>query len=123
MDVTGRCCNEKGRILNSVLHANGWPLPPVDEIRNYMRGSSVFTTIDLFQGYSLVKIDESCKEKAAFICRYENFQFEVMPFGLSNSQAIFQRNIGRVFLKVDDVRCYVDHLVIVPETTRSTRST
>ncbi len=79
-----RFCVEN-RKLNSVMHADRWPLPQVDELLGDMRGSSVFTTIDLFQGYWQIKMDETCKEEAALICRYGTFQFEVMPFGLMNS--------------------------------------
>ena len=78
------------RNLNSATHADRWPLPRVDEISYDMNGNRVFITIDLFQGYWLIKMDQACKEKAAFICRYGTLQFEVMPFGLMNSQATFQ---------------------------------
>ncbi len=84
----------------------------MDEILDDMRGSSVFTTIDLFQGYWQIKMDETCQEKAAFICRYATFQFEGMTFGLMNSQATFQGMIHRILLNVDNVRCYVDDVVI-----------
>ena len=57
-------------------------------------------------------MDEAYKEKAAFICRYGNFQFEVTPFGLMNSQATFQRMMGRILLRVNNVRYYVDDVVI-----------
>ncbi len=53
-------------------------------------------------------MDETDKEKAAFICRYGTFQFEVMPFGLMNSQALFQRMMDRILVNVGNVRCYVD---------------
>ncbi len=61
------------RKLNSVMHADCWTLPRVDEILDYVRGSSIFTTVDLFQGYWQIKMDECCKEKTAFICRYWTF--------------------------------------------------
>ncbi len=57
-------------------------------------------------------MDEACKEKAAFICRYGTFQFEVMPFGLINSQAKFQKMMDQILLNVDNVRCYINHAVI-----------
>ena len=94
------------------MHAERWPLPRVDEILDDMRSSSVFTTIGLFQGYWQIKIDETCKQKATFICRYGTFQFEVMPFDLMNSQATFQRMMDRILLNVENVRCYVDDVVI-----------
>ncbi len=62
-------------------------------------------------------MDENCKEKAAFLCRYRKFQFEVMPFGLINSQATNQRIMDKILLNVDDVRCYVDDVVIFSKNT------
>ena len=79
------------RKMNSVVHADQWPIPRVDEILDDMKGRSIFTTIDLFQGYWKIEMDEACKEKASFICQYGTFQFEVMSFGLMSSQATFQR--------------------------------
>ncbi len=49
-DVSPRFCVDY-RKLNSVMVANRWPLPQIDEILDDMRGSPVFTTIDLLQGY------------------------------------------------------------------------
>ncbi len=73
--------------------------------------------VDLFQGYFQIKMDETCKEKAAFICRYGAFQFEVMRFGLMNSQATFQRMMDRILLNIANVRCYVDDVVIFSKNT------
>ncbi len=81
--------------------ADHWRSPRVDEILDDMRGCSVFTTIDLFEEYWQIKVDETCKEKTAFICRYGPFQFEVMLFGLINSQATFQRIMDRSLLKIE----------------------
>ena len=62
-----------------------WQVPRVDEIFDEISGSTVSTTIDLFQGYRQINVEKSCKEKKKFICRYGTFQFEVMPFGFMNS--------------------------------------
>ena len=78
------------------MNADRWLLLRVDETMDDMKGSSIFTTIDLFQVYWQIKIYEACKEKTAFICRYGTFQFAVMPFGLMNSQASFQRMMDRI---------------------------
>ncbi len=105
------------RKLHSVMHADRWPLHRVHEILDNMRVSPLFTTIDIFQGYWKIKIDETYKKKAAFICRYGTFQFEVMPVGLMNSHAKFQRMMDRILLKVGNVRCYVDDVVIFSKNT------
>ncbi len=40
-----------------------------------------------------------------------------MPFGFMNSQATFQRMMDRILLNVDNVRCYVDDVVIFSKST------
>ena len=96
-DGSNRFCVDY-RKLNSVMHADRWPLPRLDEIFYDMNGSIVFTTIDLLQIYWQIKMDETYKEKAAFICPYINIQFEVMPFCSMYSQARCQRMINRIIL-------------------------
>ena len=99
------------------MHTDRWPFLRIDEILDDMRGSSVFTTVDLFHGYWQIKMDGTCKEKAAFICRYGKFQFEVMPFGLINLQATFQRMMTGILLNVTKVRCSVDDVFKFSKTT------
>lgn len=47
-----------------------------------------------------------------FMCRYGTFQFEVMPFGLMNSGATFQRMMDTILANVSNVKCYIDDVVI-----------
>ena len=100
------------RKLNAVMKQDRWPMPKVEEIFDEVKGSKIFTAIDLFQGYWQIKMDEACKEKTTFICRYGTFQFEVMPFGLMNSGATFQRMMDKMLCNVKNVKCYVDDVVI-----------
>ncbi len=51
-------------------------LPLIEEIFGEVKESTVFTTLDLFQGYWQIKMYESCKEMTNCICRYGTFQFE-----------------------------------------------
>ncbi len=55
---------------------------------------------------------EHSKEMTTPICRYETFQFEVMPFGLSNSNPTFQRMINISLAKVRSVKCYLDDTIV-----------
>ncbi len=59
-------------------------------------------------------MDEACKEEAACARRYGT---EVMLFGLMNSQVTFQRMMDGILLKIDNVRCYVDDVVIFTKNT------
>ena len=56
--------------------AGRWPLPQIDKILADMKDSSVFTAIDLFHGYWQIKMEERCKDKTAFTCRYGTFHVE-----------------------------------------------
>ena len=53
-------------------------------------------------------MNEMCKEKTNFICRFGTYQFEVMPFVLKNSSATFQRMMDNILVNVTNVKCYVD---------------
>ena len=51
------------RRLNAIRKRDRWPTPRVDGIFDEINGSMIFTTIDLFQGYRQMKMNEACKEK------------------------------------------------------------
>ncbi len=84
------------RILNAVMKRDRWPVPRVDGLFDEVQGSRVFTTIELFQSYWQIKIEESCKEMTTCICKYGKYQFEVMNFGLMNSRATFQSMMDNI---------------------------
>ena len=64
-------------------------------------------------------MDGMCKEKITFICKFGTYQFEVMPFGLKNSGATFQRIMDNILVNVSDVKCYVDDVFIYSATAES----
>ncbi len=47
-----------------------------------------------------------------FICKYGKYQFEVMPFGSRNSGATFQRMMDIILANTENVKCYVDDIVV-----------
>ena len=58
-------------------------------------------------GYYQLRIKDSDIPKTAFRTRYDHYEFTIMPFGLTNTQAIFMDMMNRVF------KDYVDDFVIV----------
>ena len=59
-------------------------------------GACYFSTLDLASGYWQVEVDSRDRETTGFATPFGLFQFRVMPFGLCNAQAIFQRFIEQV---------------------------
>lgn len=88
-DGTQRMCVDF-RSLNKIVTPASHPLPLIDDILSLLDKSKYFTTLDLKSGYWQVKLDEESKEKTAFACHKGLFQFNRMPFSLTNAPAVFQ---------------------------------
>lgn len=79
------------RRLNSVTHKDSYPLPRIDDSLDVIRGSKWFSTVDLQSGFWQVQMNNSDAEKTAFVTNGGLYQFRVMPSGLCNAPATFQR--------------------------------
>ena len=86
----------------------------MNELRDRVEGSQVFTKIDLKSGYNLVRIRAGDKWKTAFRTRYGHFEYLVMPFGLANAPATFQNMVHDIFKDLLDqgVVAYIDNNLI-----------
>jgi len=83
------------RNLNKLTILNKYPLPLMDEIRDYVAGAKVFTKLNLNDEYHLIRMRKGDKHKTAFRTRYGQYDYMVMPFGLVNPPATFQTMMKR----------------------------
>ena len=73
---------------------------------------------DLLCGYWQVEVEEKDRHKTALCTREGLFEFKVMPFGLCNAPAVFQRLMDLVLSGIQCERClvYIDDIVIMGKT-------
>ena len=97
-DSTLRFCFDY-RHLNSITKADTFPLPRIDDLLDQLGKAKSFTTLDLAAGYWQVRVHPDAQEKTAFITQQGLYEFSVMPFGLRNAPAVFQRLMQRVLVR------------------------
>ena len=102
------------RKLNSVTHRDAYPLPRIDATLDSLVGCKYFTTLDLASGYWQVALEESDKEKTAFSTLQGHYEFNVMPFGLINAPATFQRLMECALAGLTNEQCliYLDDIIV-----------
>ena len=106
------------RKVNGITRKDAYPLPRVDDTLDTLAGSKWFTTLDLISGYWQVELEEKDREKTAFCTPDGLFEFKVMPFGLCNAPATFQRLMDMVLAGLQWTNClvYLDDIIVVGKT-------
>ena len=102
------------RKLNNLTIKDSYSLPLIDDILTFIGNTKILSTIDLFSGYHQIPMATEDKDKTAFTTMFGNFNFKVMPFGLCNAPATFQREMNRIFFDLIGVCLfvYIDDLII-----------
>lgn len=120
-DGTLRFCVDY-RSLNSVTKPDLFPLPKITDLLDQLGRSRYFSTLDLKSGYWQIKVHTDSQEKTAFITHKGLFEFKVMPFGVTNAPAVFQRLMQRVLSGLQSesaaefVSVYLDDVIVFSET-------
>ena len=93
---------------------NSAPMHRPQDLFNRLKGSVIYTKLDLKSGYNQVLVHPDDRDKTAFNSYFGHHQFNVMPFGLTNAPATFVTMMNRVLEEYinDFVICFVDDILI-----------
>jgi len=102
------------RQLNALTKKDRYPLPLITETLDRLAESSVFTKLDVRHAFNRILMEPSSTAWAAFRTRYGSYEPVVLPFGLCNGPATFQRYMNAVLIDCLDSFCsaYVDDVLI-----------
>ena len=100
--------------LNNITIKNRYVLPLIGESLDRLGRAKQFTQLDLTNAYHRMRIREGDEWKTAFRTRYGHFEYQVMPFGLSNAPATFQGYVNKILAEKLDifVIVYLDDILI-----------
>jgi len=100
--------------LNKACPRDAYPLPNIDQLVDDAAGNKVLSFLDAYFGYNQIPMAAFDMNKTAFITDDANYFYRVMPFGLKNAGATYQRLMDKVFshLMGQCVEVYVDDMVV-----------
>ncbi len=99
------CAKENGKLhicvdyqkLNAQTKKDPFLLPFLDSIFDSVAGHEMYSFMDGYRGYKQVKMVKEDKEKTIFILEWVAYAYNVMPFGLCNALATFQKVVTKTF--------------------------
>jgi hypothetical protein len=100
--------------LNKACPKDSFPLPRIDLLVDSTSGHELLTFMDAFSGYNQIHMDEIDQEKTSFITDRGLYCYKMMPFGLKNAGATYQRLVNKMFRDQigRNVEVYVDDMLV-----------
>ena len=100
--------------LNRACSKDSYPLPQIDTMVDSTTRHELLSFMDAFSGYNQIKMKEDDQEKTSFVTDQGLFYYKVMPFGLKNAGATYQRLMNKMFTHQigRNVQVYVEDMLI-----------
>ncbi|CAF4937178.1 unnamed protein product, partial [Rotaria socialis] len=116
-DKTMRFCIDYRR-LNAITIKDAFPLPRINEIFDQLSDAVYYTKFDFKSGYFQVPLSNEDRPKTAFSTRDNHYQFTVLPQGITNGPATFQRVINHILgpARWQYALAYIDDIIIYSKT-------
>ena len=110
-DGSVRFCTDF-RKVNHLTKPDSFPMPRIDDCIDRIGQAQYVTRLDLLKGFYQIDLTPDAREISAFVTPDGLFQYKVMPFGMRNGPATFQRLMTQVISGLKKTDVYIDDLVI-----------
>ncbi|XP_012830533.1 PREDICTED: uncharacterized protein LOC105951629 [Erythranthe guttata] len=102
------------RDLNKACPKDDYPLPRIDQLVDATAGCELLSMMDASQGYHQIPLDEKDQPAVSFVTATGTYCYVVMPFGLKNAGATYQRLMDRMFRAQlgRNIEVYVDDMLV-----------
>jgi hypothetical protein len=106
------CIDYRG--LNAFTRKDRYPLPLIEETLARLSSTKIFTKLDIRQTFNRIRMDPLSEEFTTFRTSYGAYKYKVLPFGLTNGPATYQRFMNDILFDYLDVFCtaYLDDILI-----------
>ncbi|XP_070029970.1 uncharacterized protein [Nicotiana sylvestris] len=100
--------------LKNVCPKDSFPLPHIDQLIDATAGHELLSFLDAYLGYNQIKMDPLDEEKTSFITDKGTYCYKVMPFGLKNAGATYQRLVTKMFQEQlgKTMEVYIDDMLV-----------
>ncbi|KAF8109753.1 hypothetical protein N665_0092s0025 [Sinapis alba] len=100
--------------LNKACPKDSFPLPHIDQMVESTSGNELLSFMDAFSGYNQIMMHPDDREKTSFITDRGTYCYRVMPFGLKNAGATYQRLVNRMFADKLGItmEVYIDDMLV-----------
>ena len=105
--------------INRACPKDSFPFPRINLIVDATVGHELLSFMDAFSGYNQISMDPDDQEKTSFVTGQGTCCYQVMPFGLKNAGATYQRLVNRMFHKQigASMEVYIDDMLVKSTTT------
>ncbi|XP_073137176.1 uncharacterized protein [Henckelia pumila] len=106
------------RDLNKACPKDCYPLPRIDQLVDSTAGHELISFLDAYQGYHQIPLAKEDKDKVSFVTSTGTYCYVVMPFGLKNARATYQRLMDKIFEQQigKNIEFYVDDILVKTRT-------
>ena len=100
--------------LNEACPKDSFPVPRIDQMVDATAGHELLSFMDAYSGYNQIPMYHRDEEHTAFITDRGLYCYKIMPFGLKNAGATYQRLVNKIFAELLGVsmEVYIDDMLV-----------